>query len=129
MLMAIIARFVENLLSRLTGPLKFRFLLQPAMAAFFAIRAGMADAKQGKPPYGWAVFTDKKQRKELLRNGWKDIGKLFLLAIVLDVIYQLIVLHTVYVGETIVVAFVLTIVPYFMIRGVVTRLFRRKKVK
>jgi len=51
-------RFVENMNDRVTGPMKFRLLLQPAMAAFFAIRAGLNDARTGKPPYFWSLVTD-----------------------------------------------------------------------
>jgi hypothetical protein len=38
-------------------------------------------------------------RPELLRQGWKDVGKVFILAVVLDSIYQLIVHRGVYVLE------------------------------
>lgn len=44
-------RFVEDLSDRVSGPMKFRLVLQPMMAAFFAIRSGLADARAGKPPY------------------------------------------------------------------------------
>jgi hypothetical protein len=39
-----------DLIDRLTGPMKFRLVLQPVMAAFFAIRSGLEDARAGKPP-------------------------------------------------------------------------------
>ena len=44
-------RIVENMASRVTGPMKFRLVLQPLMASIFAIRSGLADARTGKPPY------------------------------------------------------------------------------
>jgi len=47
---------------------------------------------------------------------------------VLDAVYQIIVLHFVYPGEMIIVAFVLAILPYLILRGLVTRLARRKVV-
>jgi hypothetical protein len=43
---------------------------------------------------------------------------------VLDVAYQIIGSRFVYVGEVIVVAFLLAIVPYVLLRGFVTRLAR-----
>lgn len=118
-------RIVENLSDRITGPMKFRLVLQPAMAAIFAILSGLKDARTGKPPYFWALLTDPSHRAEMVREGWKSIGKVFVLAIVLDVVYQVAVLHTVYPGEAIIVAFVLAIVPYLVLRGLVTRLARR----
>ena len=43
----------------------------------------------------------------------------------LDVVYQIIELHFVYAGETIIVAIILAILPYLILRGLVTRLARR----
>jgi hypothetical protein len=45
------ARYFRDLVDRFSGPMKFRLVLQPLMAAFFAIRSGLKDAKSGKPPF------------------------------------------------------------------------------
>ena len=119
-------RYVENMVGRLTGPMKLRLVMQPLMASIFAIRSGLADARTGKPPYLWSLFTNPASRAEMLKDGWKSVGKVFVLALVLDVVYQIIVEHFVYPGEAIIVAFVLAIVPYLILRGLVTRLARRK---
>ena len=95
------------------------------MATFLAIRAGLADARQGRPAFFWAAITNPALRRELLRSGWKDVGKVFMLAAALDLIYQLIVHRGVYLGETIVVAATLAIVPYVLLRGPVNRIARR----
>jgi hypothetical protein len=121
----VIARISHNLVERVTGPMKFRLFLQPAMATFFAIRDGLKDAREGKPPYFWGLFTDKGEREAMVKNGWKDVGKVFILAIVLDVIYQIIVHRWVYPGEAILVAVILAILPYLLIRGPVNRIARR----
>ena len=120
-------RVVENLIGRVTGPMKFRLLFQPIMASLFAIRAGLMDAKAGKPAYFWALFTNPSHRAEMLKSGWKSVGKVFVLALVLDVVYQIVELHTVYPGEVIFVGFVLAILPYVLLRGLVSRLASRKK--
>ena len=118
-----IARIAHNMVERVTGPMKFRLLLQPCMATFFAIRSGLQDAKECKPPYFWGLFTDKGERESMLKNGWKSISKVFILAIVLDVVYQLIEHRwTVYPGEAVLVAIILAIVPYLLIRGPVNRI-------
>lgn len=119
-------RIVENMTDRVDGPLKFRLLVQPLMAAIFAIRSGLLDARTGKPPYFWALATDPAHRADMLRDGWKSIGKVFMIALVLDVVYQIIVLRFVYPGEAIIVALVLAILPYLILRGLVTRIARRK---
>lgn len=118
-------RFVENLADRVSGPMKFRLLLQPLMAVIFAVVSGLKDAKAGKPPYFWALLTDPAHRREMIGDGWKSVGKVFVLALILDVVYQVVVLRFVYPGEAIIVAIVLAIVPYLIVRGLVTRLSRR----
>jgi hypothetical protein len=120
-------RVTSQLIARISGPMKFRLVLQPAMAAFFAIRAGLADARAGKPPYFWGLLAHPSRRMDMMKDGWKSVGRVFILALVLDAVYQIIVLHFVYPGEMIIVAFVLAIVPYLIVRGLVTRLARRKK--
>ena len=107
----------------------FRLILQPLMAGLFALRSGLKDAREGRPPYLWTIITDRSQRGDLLREGWKAITRVFVLAIVMDVIYQVIVHRWVYVGEAIIVAIVLAIVPYLLIRGPVNRLVRNWRRK
>jgi hypothetical protein len=122
-------RVGSQLIARVSGPMKFRIVLQPCMAAFFAIRAGLADAKAGKSPYFWGLLTDHGERVSMVKDGWKSVGKVFILAIVLDVIYQIIELRFVYPGEALIVAFILAIVPYLSLRGLVTRLARGKEAR
>jgi hypothetical protein len=121
-----IARFFENLMGRVGGPMTFRLILQPLMAIFFAVRSGLKDAKESKPAYFWALFSDPVHRKEMVRDGWKSVGRVFVFAIIMDLIYQLIVFRWFYPGETLVVAFILAIVPYVLLRGPVNRLTSRK---
>jgi hypothetical protein len=119
-------RIAENMAHRVSGPMKFRLVLQPAMAAIFAIRSGLKDAKSRKSPYFWSLATDPIHRSDLMKDGWKSVGKVFVLALALDVVFQLIELHFVYPGEAVAVAFLLAIVPYLLLRGLVTRLMSRK---
>lgn len=114
-------RIVEHMMDRVSGPMKFRLVLQPVMAATFAIMSGLKDAKAGKPPYFWALLTSPVHREEMLKDGWKSVGKVFILALVLDVIYQFIVQRFVYPFEALLVAFTLAILPYLLLRGLTTR--------
>lgn len=117
-------RVVENLFGRLDGPLHFRFFAQPLMAIFFAVLDGVKDAKLGKAAYLWAVMSNPEHRSELLKDGWKHVGKIFIIAAILDIAYQLIVLHWVYPGEILIVAFILAVVPYVLLRGPANRIFQ-----
>jgi hypothetical protein len=119
------SHFSEQMLARVTGPMKFRLVLQPSMAIFFAIRDGLKDAREGKPPYFWDVVTVPEERKANLKNGWKSVGKVFILAAVLDVVYQIIEQRFVHPLEAILVAIILAIVPYLLVRGPVVRIMRR----
>jgi len=92
------------------------------MAVIFAIRDGRRDAREGKPPYFWALFTQPAHRLELLRSCWTSVGKIFLVAVILDAIYQFIAVRWFYPVEALVVALVLAIFPYVLLRGPVNRL-------
>lgn len=120
------SRIAENLLGRVSGPMHFRVYLQPLMATIFAVMAGRADAKAGNPPYFWSLVNNPGHRREMMRDGWKDVSKVFVLAIILDVIYQFIQLKFVYPGEALLVAFLLAILPYLLLRGLVTRILRKR---
>jgi hypothetical protein len=120
-----LVRFANNMIERVSGPMHFRLLMQPFMATVFAVIAGRADAKAGKTPYFWGLLSDPAHRRDMLKDGWKDVGKVFTLAILLDVVYQFIVEKFVYPLEAITVAFLLAIVPYLLVRGLVTRISRR----
>lgn len=120
-----IVRVLMNLVDRVGGPMTFRIILQPLMATLLAVRAGLKDARENQPPYFWTLLTDSSQRVDLIRHGWKAVGRVFILAVVMDIIYQLIVVRWVYPLETLIVAIMLAVVPYLFIRGPVNRLARR----
>jgi hypothetical protein len=122
-------RGLLNITDRVGGPMTFRIILQPLMAALLAFRAGWKDAQTGRPPYFWTILTDPGQRNDLLREGWKSIARVFVLAIVMDLIYQLIVLQWIYPLELILVAILLAVVPYLLIRGPVNRIVSRFRSK
>ncbi len=120
-------RVAENLVGRVSGPMKFRLILQPLTAAVFAVRSGLKDAREERPPFFWGIFTHPDQRLDMLRDGWKSVGKVFVIAIVIDLVEQFIVSRWVYIGEALLVAFILAFIPYLLIRGPVNRLARRKR--
>jgi hypothetical protein len=118
----ILGRIWENLGGRVGGPMTFRLVLQPLVATTLAIKAGLLDAKTGRPPYFWTILTSPADRAELLREGWKAVTKVFVLAALIDAAYQVMVFRWIYPGEVLLVAFLLACVPYLLIRGPVNRL-------
>src|SRR3954469_8437319 len=98
----------------------FRLIIQPAMHIFFAIRAGLRDAREGQPPFLWAFYANPGRRRKLWLEARKDVGKVFILALVLDAIYQVMVHSGVYALELLLTATILALVPYVVVRGLVT---------
>ena len=121
----LLVRGWEQLVGRTSGPMKLRLILQPATAAFFAIRAGLKDAREGRPPYLWACLTDPRHRREVLRAGWRDVGKVFAIALLLDSLYQVFVLHEFHPIQALIVASTLALAPYVILRGPLNRIICR----
>jgi hypothetical protein len=117
----------RGLVERESGPLSFRFILQPAMAAIAAIHDGLKDARTGRSPYLWTVVRfwtaahTRGERVGRLREGLIATSRIILLGIAMDVIYQLLEFITFYPAEALLIALLLAFVPYLLIRGSVTR--------
>ena len=112
---------------RFTGPMSFRLVLQPIMAAILAVIAGRRDARAGAPPYLMELLTVSGHRREMLWDLWRGVGRVFVLAIVMEVAYQLIVSGSLSVLEAVAVSLALAIVPYILLRGLVNRIVRKKQ--
>ncbi|MDF2190343.1 hypothetical protein [Paraflavitalea sp. CAU 1676] len=131
-MIGILERIWENLLARTEGPFNLRFFLQPTVSIIFAIRAALKDAKAGNVPYLWRYFkAPKPERKRIVREVWTDVGRIFIIGTILDIVYQLVILFrdktedAFYPFESLLVAFLLAIIPYLLLRGPVNRLVRR----
>ena len=118
----VLARFWTDLVDRVSGPLSFRLILQPLVATAFAIRAGLEDARAGRPLYTKTVLTHPTHHLDMLREGWRTVVKVFILAALIDIAYQWIILRWVYPFETLFVSFLLACVPYLLIRGPANRI-------
>ena len=129
MLVEALTRGWENLVGRPGGPMSFRVYIQPTVAILLAIRAGMKDARDGKPPFLWTVVSNPGQRREMLWQAWKDVSTVFIVALILDSIYQVIAHAGIYALELLLTATILALIPYAMTRGLVTRIARRLGVK
>jgi hypothetical protein len=120
----ILAHRGEHLVGRAGGPLNFRLFVMPLVVTVLAIRAHLRDVREGRPTVLWAFIRDPAERGRLFRSGLKDFGKVFIVACVLDTTYQILVFRGFYPGEMLVVAVACAIVPYFLIRGPITRIAR-----
>ena len=120
----ILTRQWHDLLARPSGPMSFRFLLQPTMAIIFAIRDGIKDAHTGQSPYFWTILHNPAERSARLKLGLHATARIIALGLIMDAAYQRIVLGTLYPVEAIIVALVLAFVPYLLIRGPAERITR-----
>ncbi|MDF1702300.1 MAG: hypothetical protein P1V36_14195 [Planctomycetota bacterium] len=120
----LITNGARELVERFDGPLHFRLIVMPTVVTLVAIRAGIRDARERKPAYFWALLTNSEERPKLLRTALKDIGRMVLVAVVLDTAYQLFVLRAFHVGQLVIVVVVCAIVPYVLVRGPSMRIAR-----
>jgi hypothetical protein len=112
---------MQDILARPGGPMTFRFILQPAMACIAALRDGAKDARRGRRPYLWAVIREPGERKGRLYESIISTSRIILLGLFMDAVYQLIVLKTFYPGQAVIIALVLALVPYVLMRGPIAR--------
>jgi hypothetical protein len=117
-------RFWHDLVERPDAPMRFRFILQPLMAAISAIHDGRNDARSGRTPYLMVVLRNPQERIGRLREGLNATARIILLGLAMDMIFQLLVLKTFYPNEALVIALLLAFVPYLIIRGLVVRVAR-----
>ena len=116
--------FIEGIPKSLSGPGRFRFILQPLTAIILGIRSGLADFRSDRPPYLSGILFDRKLRSELLRSGFSTIVNLFLMGILLDSIFQWVIFGTSHPGAALVVGPILIAAPYSLARALANRCAR-----
>ena len=121
---ALFAVFWAEMISRTTGPLALRFLLQPLMASAFAIRDGIKDAHLDRTPYLAAIVTDPAARRGRTLEGLKAIGRVLALSIIVDLMYQYFVLGAFRPIQALIIGVILAFVPYLLVRGPAARISR-----
>jgi hypothetical protein len=118
----LLSRGFEELLGRARGPLNFRLVVMPTVVVILAIRAHLRDVREGKAVLVGAFLTSPTERRRLLRSALKDVGRVFLVALVLDTTYQFLVLRAFHPGQALIVAVMCAVVPYVLVRGPATRI-------
>ncbi len=118
--------FLADIPKRLTGPGRLRFILQPAVAIILGTRGGRADARAGRPPYGYGLFFHAAHRREYLRSGLAAIRDIAAIGIILDAVAQLLIFRQIHPGAALVVGPVLIVAPYTLARGLSNRWARRR---
>jgi hypothetical protein len=117
-------RFADDMVARLHGPGRFRFILQPTVAMVLGARDGMKDARAGNPPFIWGLVFRSSQRLGLMRSALISVRDLVAVAILLDVAAQLLIFRMVHPGAAVVLGPVLIGLPYAVSRALTNRLAR-----
>jgi hypothetical protein len=117
-------QFFEDIPKRLTGPGRFRFVLQPAIATLLGIRDGRLDARAGRPPYLYNLLFYQGQRRDLLWSGFNSVVNLVLMGILLDAIAQWLILGASYPGAALLIGPTLIALPYVLARALANRVVR-----
>lgn len=110
-------RVWHDIVVRPSGPFGLRFFLQPLVAAAIAFIDGVRDAKAGQSRNFWALHHDGQTRWELFAEALRAVANVLFLAVILDTTYQLVITRTFYPFETILVAVLLAVLPYLLVRG------------
>lgn len=117
-------RFWDEMIGRTSGPMSFRFVLQPVVASILAIRDGIKDARSERAPYLWTILHDPTRRRKRVVEGIRAVSRVLILGAAMDVIYQLVVLHGLRPLQTLHIALLLAFLPYLIVRGPATRIAR-----
>jgi hypothetical protein len=120
--------FLEDIPRRLSGPGRFRFVLQPLIALVLGIRNGLADARAGRPPFLYGVLFQRERRGELVKSGFETVANLLLMGILMDAVFQWVILGVSHPGAALVVGPVLIVLPYALARALANRLARLRQI-
>jgi hypothetical protein len=116
-----LARVWRNIVARPSGPMTFRFVLQPVMASVAALRNGVADARLGRTPYLSAILFGAEGRGSRLWEGIVSTARILILGVVMDVVYQVFFLGEFFPAEAAIIAVLLAFVPYALLRDPIGR--------
>ena len=72
--------FFQDVLARLSGPGRLRFIVQPIVAMLLGARSGIQDAHAGLPPFLWALAFHGAHRRRLLKSAFASIRSLVAIA-------------------------------------------------
>jgi hypothetical protein len=111
-------QFFYDIVSRLTGPGRLRFIFQPLVATFLGLRDGRRDASAGAPPFLWGLIFNDSYRPRLLRSALASIRDILCVAILLDILSQALIFGfgEIHPGAALVVGPILIAAPYTLAR-------------
>lgn len=118
--------FFEDMVARLSGPGRFRFIMQPLVAIFLGSRDGIKDARKGAAPFLWSLVFHREHRPQLLHSAVVAVRNLVAVAILLDLISQFLIFDNIHPAAALILGPVLIFLPYATARALANRIARRR---
>src|SRR5438093_11485921 len=122
--MDVLTRIWEDLISRIGGRCRWCFFANLPGCFFLAFATVSRTRARAAPPIFGRFSQIRRLGVIFCTKGGRRWSKFFVMAIVIDGIYQFIVCRWFYPGEAIITALILAFVPYLLIRGPVNRIAR-----
>jgi hypothetical protein len=119
-------RFFEDLWARLSGPGRLRFILQPTAAILLGVRDGKRDSRVRCPPFLLGLIFRRIHRSDLWRSGISSVRDLVAIAVILDLICQILIFREIHPGAALLLGPVLIAVPYSLSRALTNRIATRR---
>lgn len=117
-------KFFDDILARLSGAGRLRFILQPTIALLIGRRDGIRDFQTRRPPFLVGLVLHPTHRHDLLRSAFVSVRDLVAIAIILDVVSQLLIFREIRPGAALLVGPVLITFPYSISRALGNRIAR-----
>lgn len=115
-------RMADGIAARLSGPMNFRFILQPLVSIALGVRDGIHDAKAGTPPFVVDLLFKKEGKKESAKGAWRKLRIPILVGTVLDAAAQFMIFHHIKVVPALIVGVAVIALPYALARGITNRI-------
>ena len=115
--------FFDDMVARLSGPGRIRFIIQPLVAMLLGLRDGRKDARMQYPPFLSALFHGG-YRSSMMRVAIRSVVNLVAVAILLDVISQYLIFGEVHPGAALLLGPVLIGLPYGISRALTNRIVK-----
>lgn len=87
------------------------------MASLVAARDGYRDAKSGDSAFMQVMVSDRALRKVRVNKALVATSKIILLSVIMDTVFQILVLKAFYPFEIVIVTLLLALLPYVILRG------------
>ncbi len=123
-------QFWVDLIARVHGPGRLRFLFQPVTAIALGIGSGIRDARFGRSPFLTSLLLrGAEERKKTWRSALAATRDLVALAILLDLVSQYVLFPDIHPAASLILGPVLIAVPYALARVAADRLTPRPKAQ